>query len=67
VSDSEDLPTNWGRWGEHDERGTLNLITAGVLRRAQREHRVRSRMVTGIARSSASTSSLYSAPMSVST
>ena len=35
--------------------------------RAQGERRVRSRMVTGIARSSASTSSLYSEPMSVST
>jgi hypothetical protein len=24
VAESEDLPTDWGRWGEHDERGTLN-------------------------------------------
>lgn len=34
VSESEGLPTNWGRWGEHDERGTLNLITAEVRARA---------------------------------
>ncbi len=25
---------NWGRWGDADERGTLNLITADVVRRA---------------------------------
>jgi kynurenine formamidase len=25
---------NWGRWGPEDERGTLNLITAAVLRDA---------------------------------
>ena len=30
VSERDDLPTNWGRWGEHDERGTLNLITDEV-------------------------------------
>src|SRR5919109_1311202 len=24
---------NWGRWGEEDERGTLNLITPEVVRR----------------------------------
>ena len=24
---------NWGRWGDDDERGTLNLITADVVRR----------------------------------
>ncbi|MGZ4242004.1 MAG: cyclase family protein, partial [Actinomycetota bacterium] len=24
---------NWGRWGPDDERGTLNLITADVVRR----------------------------------
>ncbi len=35
--------------------------------RAQGEHSVRSEMVTGIARSSARTASLYSEPMSVST
>jgi hypothetical protein len=21
--------SNWGRWGKQDERGTLNLVTAG--------------------------------------
>jgi len=26
--------SNWGRWGPDDERGTLNLITPDVLRRA---------------------------------
>jgi kynurenine formamidase len=26
--------SNWGRWGEDDERGTLNLITPEVTRRA---------------------------------
>ncbi|GIW42503.1 MAG: cyclase [Candidatus Binatia bacterium] len=26
--------SNWGRWGEDDERGTLNLVTPDVLRRA---------------------------------
>jgi kynurenine formamidase len=30
ASESVDLPTNWGRWGERDERGTLNLITDEV-------------------------------------
>jgi kynurenine formamidase len=26
--------SNWGRWGKEDERGTLNLITPEVVRRA---------------------------------
>jgi len=26
--------SNWGRWGDDDERGTLNLITPEVLKRA---------------------------------
>lgn len=30
----QDLPTNWGRWGRHDERGTLNHITPESLQRA---------------------------------
>ena len=28
------LVNNWGRWGPEDERGTLNLVTADVVRRA---------------------------------
>ncbi|MFI6166498.1 cyclase family protein [Nocardia sp. NPDC051052] len=39
MTESEDLPTNWGRWGEHDERGTLNLITAEVQAAAVAEAR----------------------------
>jgi hypothetical protein len=35
----DDLPTNWGRWGERDERGTLNLITDEVRARAVTEAR----------------------------
>jgi hypothetical protein len=35
----EDLPTNWGRWGERDDRGTLNLITDEVRARAVAEAR----------------------------
>ena len=31
---------NWGRWGEADERGTLNLITTDVVRRAMSLPRV---------------------------
>src|ERR1043165_6692768 len=30
---------NWGRWGNDDQRGTLNLITPDVLRRAACEVR----------------------------
>jgi len=33
--------TNWGRWGDHDERGTLNLITEDRVRSAAR------RIITG--------------------
>ncbi|MBF6061465.1 cyclase family protein [Nocardia terpenica] len=39
VNEPEDLPTNWGRWGEDDERGTLNLITDEVRARAVAEAR----------------------------
>lgn len=39
VSASVDLPSNWGRWGERDERGTLNLITDEVRARAVAEAR----------------------------
>lgn len=31
--------SNWGRWGKDDQRGTLNLITPEVLKRAGREIR----------------------------
>jgi hypothetical protein len=34
-----DLPSNWGRWGEGDELGTLNLITGEVQARAATEVR----------------------------
>jgi kynurenine formamidase len=33
------LPTNWGRWGPDDERGTLNLVTPEVRARAVAEAR----------------------------
>ena len=36
---SSDLPSNWGRWGEDDELGTLNLITDGARARAAAEVR----------------------------
>jgi kynurenine formamidase len=39
VSQTDGLPGNWGRWGEDDERGTLNLITDEVRARAAREVR----------------------------
>lgn len=35
-----ELPTNWGRWGENDELGTLNLITAEVRAKAVLEARI---------------------------
>src|SRR3954466_7342669 len=28
--------SNWGRWGDGDERGTTNLITRGIVRDAAR-------------------------------
>jgi kynurenine formamidase len=39
MNQPEDLPTNWGRWGDDDERGTLNLITDEVRTRAVAEAR----------------------------
>jgi kynurenine formamidase len=36
---ADDLPDNWGRWGEVDEAGTLNLITGEVRARAAAEVR----------------------------
>ena len=39
MSEIEDLPSNWGRWGAHDESGTLNLITAEVRAGAVAEAR----------------------------
>ncbi|NHA68126.1 cyclase family protein [Phycicoccus flavus] len=35
----QQLPTNWGRWGEDDELGTLNLVTAEVRARGVAEAR----------------------------
>jgi hypothetical protein len=55
--------------GEHGPYGERGSTGSGALRGAglYRERRVRRRMVTGMAASSASTSSLYWQPMSVST
>lgn len=39
MPDTDKLPSNWGRWGAEDERGTLNLITAEVRARAAAEAR----------------------------
>ena len=39
MSQADGLPGNWGRWGEDDERGTLNLVTDEVRARAAREVR----------------------------
>lgn len=36
---SRDLPTNWGRWGDTDDRGTLNLIDTAARARAAGEVR----------------------------
>jgi kynurenine formamidase len=39
VSEPRELPTNWGRWGDDDQRGTLNLITGQVRAQAVAEAR----------------------------
>jgi kynurenine formamidase len=39
MSETDELPSNWGRWGDDDELGTLNLITDEVRARAAREVR----------------------------
>jgi kynurenine formamidase len=39
MSDATQTPTNWGRWGEDDERGALNLLTADVVLEATRTPR----------------------------
>ncbi len=39
MSDKELLPDNWGRWGDNDDRGALNLITDEVRARAAAEVR----------------------------
>ncbi|CAM3357675.1 cyclase family protein [Kibdelosporangium persicum] len=39
MTDRDELPSNWGRWGDDDELGTLNLITDEVRERAAREVR----------------------------
>ena len=39
---------NWGRWGDDDEIGTLNLITDGVVRAAAGEIKTGRRLALGI-------------------
>jgi len=39
MAQADDLPDNWGQWGEDDESGTLNLITDAVRERAAAEVR----------------------------
>lgn len=39
MEGSSDLPSNWGRWGDDDELGTLNLITDEARARAAAEVR----------------------------
>jgi kynurenine formamidase len=39
MEEAGDLPSNWGRWGQDDESGTLNLITEDVRARAAAEVR----------------------------
>jgi len=39
MNDEQMLPSNWGRWGENDDRGTLNLITDEARARAAGEVR----------------------------
>jgi hypothetical protein len=31
LSERNDLPTDWGRWGERDERGTLSGVPVNQL------------------------------------
>src|SRR6185312_7879262 len=40
TDDAGALPSNWGRWGAHDEAGTLNLITDEVRARAAAQVRL---------------------------
>ena len=39
MKQAGDAPSNWGRWGDDDESGTLNLITEAVRARAAAEVR----------------------------
>jgi kynurenine formamidase len=39
MEEASGLPSNWGRWGQDDESGTLNLITEDVRARAAAEVR----------------------------
>jgi kynurenine formamidase len=39
MIENDELPSNWGRWGDDDELGTLNLITDEVRARAALEVR----------------------------
>lgn len=45
---ADGLPNNWGRWGEDDERGTLNLITDEVRARAAGEVRTGRSVALGL-------------------
>lgn len=40
MKTESDLPTNWGRWGDQDQLGTLNFITNDVRAMAVAEARV---------------------------
>lgn len=48
MTDDNDLPTNWGRWGPDDRLGTLNLIDSAARARAATE--VRSARQVSLAR-----------------
>jgi kynurenine formamidase len=34
ATDTQQQPTNWGRWGDDDERGALNLLTPEIIKSA---------------------------------
>ena len=33
TNDTSTAKSNWGRWGDDDERGALNLLTPEVIKR----------------------------------
>ena len=39
ITGMPDFPSNWGRWGDRDERGAVNLITDEVRARGAAEAR----------------------------